>query len=70
MGEEFETLVESENDVNEEATPESVNDGGSPKSIIQNFTNQMNLAECRIIRKFYLLTSNSNSFQTHVVYTT
>ena len=39
MGEEFKTLVESENDVNEEATPESVNDGGSPKSIIQNFTN-------------------------------
>ena len=39
MGEEFKAPVENENDDDREATPESVNDGGTPKSNIQNFTN-------------------------------
>ena len=46
MGEEFKAPVESENDDDKEATPESVNDGEIPKSLIQNLKTYVHMQVC------------------------
>ena len=45
MGEKFKAPVENENDDDKEATPESVNYGEIPKSLIQNLNNYYRLLD-------------------------